>query len=198
MTLSILPNESETPRAAEHRYAEALRGNPPTGYATTAEPWAFGSVRVDGVSADAQLSPIVPGRTVTYTCTFVPAPNERERGHHQRMDTLAQSLVHANDVLTFDPPGDRVFYREQYDGASALVRIAPLRSDHDATWVGGDPPPGRESIHDPRWAVVTGGETRRPLPDRSVQLSLETVTVGAVAEYPTREAMVAAAQRNGF
>lgn len=187
-----------SPRYADHRYAGALRGSPPTGYDTTDAPWAFGSVRVDGVTTDAQLSPIVPGREVTYTCAFIPGGGDDD--HAQRLSTLAETLVYAADVLTYDVPyqDNREFYREQYDGPSNLLRIAPLQRDHDATWVDGNPPPGRDSIHEPRWAVVVGGETARPLPEKASQLTLQTVTVGATADYPTRDAMVAAARRNGF
>jgi hypothetical protein len=191
---------TSTPLADDHRYDTQLYGATPTGYRGFEAPWAFGSVRVDGVAAGEPLSPVIPGRTVTYECTFAPQPagGDPDDDHAARLTALAQYLVHADDVLLYDPPGTEVFYREQYDGASALLRIAPLRPDHDASWVDGDPPPGRDSIHEPRWAVVTGGEPARPLPDRASTLTLETVTIGATADYPTRDAMLAAAERNGF
>jgi hypothetical protein len=188
-----------SPRYADHRYAGALRGDPPTGYANSDVPWHIGPTRVDGLAASEPLGPpVVPGRERTYECRFLPDASHDARDHVRRFETVAAYLEYAPDVLTFDPPGGQVFWREQYDGPSALVRVAPLQADHDATYVDGESPPGRDSLHAGRWAVVTGGTASAPVPERACTLQLETVTVGSTADYPTRDAMLAAAERNGF
>lgn len=196
-----------SPRYADTRLAETTLGAPPSGFTNTKSPWAVSSTRVDGIESSVPLSPIVPGRTVTYECTFLPDPSEVAGGHIQRAQTLANYLPYADDVLVYDPPGLQVFYREQYDGPSALARIAPLHPTHDGTWEGSDPPPDRESMHNSRWGVVTGGELSAPLGvDGPATLQLETVTIAAAEDtgdvhipvYETRSEAVAAAERSGI
>jgi hypothetical protein len=194
-------------RYADHRYAGATRGTPPTNYSNNDEPWAVGSVRVDGLTIDTPVSGVVPGRDVTYQCDFLPDVGQDAGDHLDRWRTLANQLTYAADVIVYDPPGTSVYYREQYDGPSSLVRIAPLQADHDATWTDGDPPPTRDSIHRARWAVVVGGESFAPSPDQRAQVTLETVTIAAADAtgpatdapvYETREAVVVAAERSGL
>lgn len=189
----------QTQRYDEHVYAGSLWGNPPTGYTNSDVPWHIGRTRVDGFAASESLGPpVVPGRERTYQCSFVPDPNHADEDHIRRFETVAEYLRHAPDVVTFDPPGDQVFYREQYDGSSALVRIAPLQADHDGSYPDGESPPDRESIHAGRWALITGGEGAAPVPDKRAQLQLQTVTIASTDEYPTRQGALAAAERNGF
>jgi len=187
-----------SPRYADHRYAGTLRGDPPTGYTNSDAPWAFGSTRVDGLDASDPLSPIVPGKTVTYTCRFLPDTTEVDGGHIQRAQTVAEYIRRGFDTISFDVVG-QAFYREQYDGPSALLRVGPLQADHDGAWVDGNPPPPRESIHEPRWAVPSGGSYNAPVGDQGpATVQLETMTLASVADYPTRDSMIAAAERNGF
>lgn len=188
----------QTAQYGGRTYAGGTYGESPTGYAGVEAPWHIGAVRVDGLRTDGNLSPVVPGEAVSYDCVFLPQPSNGDQNddHVERYKDLREYLVRGPDVITYDPPGARVFYREQHDGASQLVRIAPLRADHDATYENGNPPPGRDSIHNGRWAVITGGEAHAPLPDRECRLVLETVTIASTAEYPTREAVVDAAERN--
>jgi len=189
-----------SPRYADHRYGGTLRGDPPTGYTNSDTPWAFGSTRVDGLDASEPHSPIVPGQSVTYICRFLPDANEPDGAHIQRAKTVAEYTRRGSEVLAYNSIGlGRGFYREQYDGPSALLRVGPLQADHDGAWVDGDPPPNRDSIHHPRWVVTTGGELSAPGGEQApATVQLETVTLASVADYPTRDSMIAAAERNGF
>jgi hypothetical protein len=200
-----MPNQ--TSRYDDHTYGSTLYGAPPDGYvnANDDDPWAFGSIRVEGLDASEPLSPVAPGQEVTYVCHCRQDPNHPDSEHIQRAQALSRYLVYAPDVLVFDPPGQEVYYREQFDGPSALVRIAPLRADHDATWVDGDPPPGRDSIHYARWAVVTGGQFQATAGDDGVAVvELVTTTIAAADDaaearsYSSRDAVLAAAERNGL
>ena len=196
----------ETPRYADSYLGGTPLGRAPTGFTNTQTPWAVSAVRVDGLDAANPVSGVVPGRERTYTCWFYPDSSEQEDGHIDRWRTVSKLLVHAEDVLVYDPPGTDVFYREQYDGPSSIVRIAPLRRDHDATWVGGSPPPGRESVHHARWAVITGGETTATESDHRVGIELQTTTIAAAEDvddiyvpvYETRSEVIAAAERGGI
>jgi hypothetical protein len=209
----LINNSESTPRVyGKTRYGTSSYGHRPSGYVGHDNPWHLSGVRVDGLSAAGPLSPVRPGTERTLTCVFAPQPARGDPAddHTARYHDAREYLVNASDVVVFDPPGQQVFYREQHDGASQLVRIEPLATASDGTPVNGSVP-GRESVHRGRWAVVTGGEPAagRSRPDRALALELTVVDLAlseapptgqtrAAPVYETRRAAVAALERNAL
>ncbi|SFR42058.1 hypothetical protein SAMN04487947_1218 [Halogeometricum rufum] len=156
-----------TPSYSDRSYSTGHYGAPATGYAGFDAPWHINGIRVDGLSAENPLSPVVPGRSVTYRCVCAAQPSngDPDDDPRARFDDLREYLVRSRDVITYDPPGQDVFYREQFDDSfSQLVRIEPLAKSSDGTYTDGNPPPTREgSMYDGRWAVVTGGQSNQSL-----------------------------------
>jgi len=195
-------------RHGHHRYG---KGDPT--YTNSDEPWYItvdaglgANVRADGLVADTRPSPIRPGTTVSYTFSFLPqtgrgfAANE----HVDRFRRARQLLRRAADVVVYgDIPGESVHYREQHDApdGTQLVRIGPLAATSDADAPAGKAPPTRQSMHEPRWAVVTGGEAVSPQPpDRTTRatLTLEATTIAPASAFDTRADVRAAREVNGL
>ncbi|AUV81249.1 hypothetical protein C2R22_05890 [Salinigranum rubrum] len=192
-------------RHGYHRYGKGdpvYRGHDSPWYVTLA-PTLGANVRADGLSAEGSPSPIRPGQTVTYTLAFMP---QRGRGfganeHVDRYRRARSLLIRADDVVTYgEVPGDEVRYREQHDapGGTQLVRIGPLDAQSNASAPAGAPPPGRDSIHEPRWAVVTGGGTETSRPEKGALLQLQTVTIAPASDFPKRSALRAAREVNSI
>ncbi|MDT3434684.1 hypothetical protein [Haloarcula sp. 1CSR25-25] len=195
-------------RHGYHRYG---KGDPT--YTNSHQPWYItvdsglgANIRADGLLAETRPSPIRPGTTVSYTFSFLPqtgrgfAANE----HVGRFRRARQLLVRASDVVVYgDVPGGTVRYREQHGGpdGTQLVRIGPLEATSSADAPAGEEPPGRSSMHDARWAVVSGGEAVSPQPaDRTTRamLTLEATTIAPAGEFATRTAVRAAREVNGL
>jgi hypothetical protein len=193
-------------RHGRGRYGYTTYGISRRQYAGFEAPWYIQTrtegIRIDGLSSPSALSPVVPGQTVTYECVFLPQP---ERGdpaddHVERFTTARDLLVRAPDVVTFDPPGTTASYREQHGDADGtqLVAIGPLAPASDASSPDAELPPSRDSIHEPRWAVVTGGEAVASLPETHARLTLEATTIASIEDFATRDAVRAARENNGF
>lgn len=188
------------------RYGKSTYGSGRRQFVGFDAPWFIqtrtGGVRVDGISTSTRVSPIVPGKTIAYDCVFSPQPPQGDAvdDHIERFNAVRELLIRAPDVVTFDPPGTACSYREQHgapDGTQ-LVAIGPLASASSGTAPQGELPPVRDSIHNPRWAVVVGGEARSPLPETACMLTLEATTIAPTSEYPTRQGLRDARENNGF
>ncbi|MFC6825657.1 hypothetical protein [Halopelagius fulvigenes] len=161
-------------------------------------PWHIGSVRVDGLSAENGVPPITPGASATYRVAMWPQPDDEIADHVERYRALKQYGRRAPGVVVYQTPEVDCYFREQQAGASNLVRIRPLAADAPATTATGELPPTRDSVHDPRWAVVTGVSDGTSLPERQCTLEIETTTIASTAEFPTRQAVIAARRRNSL
>ena len=191
-----------TPTYDDTSYSTGHYGAPATGYTGYDYPWHVSGIRVDGLKADTPLGAITPGQTVEYSCRIAaqPGSGDPDDNPRERFLRLREYLVRAPDVIVYDPPGQDVYYREQFDGPfSQLVRIDPLAPASDGTYTNGNPPPSREgSLHEGRWAVVVGGGTDQSLDQAPYDITLEATTIASTARYPTRDGVVAAAERNDF
>lgn len=191
-------------------YGQQSYGTRPTGYVGFDAPWHLSGIRCDGLTAAGPLSPVRPGQGRTLTCVFAPQPprGDADDDHVARYEQARQYLTNANDVITYDPPGQPAYYREQHDGASQLLRIEPLAPASDGSPVNGTVPT-RDSRHRGRWAVVVGGSPAAgsSLDTGGLALELEVVDLGLTQEtpagvtraapaYTTRRAALAAFERN--
>lgn len=195
-------------RHGHHRYG---KGDPT--YTNSIVPWYLtvdgglgANIRTEALTTDTRPSPIQPGREVTYTFVFQP---QTGRGfsvneHVERFRRARKLLVRSDDVVVYgDVPGDTVRYREQHGGpdGTQLVCIGPLEPTSDAGAPGGEAPAGRDSLHEPRWAVVTGGKAASPQPagqTTRATLTLETMTIAPASAFTTRTAVRAAREVNGL
>ena len=195
-------------RHGHHRYG---KGGPT--YTNSTVPWYITvdpglgvNIRADGLVADTRPSPIRPGTTVSYTFSFLPQTGRgfTANEHVERFRRARELLVRAKDVVVYsDVSGDTVRYREQHGGpdGTQLVRIGPLEPTSDADAPQGEAPPGRDSMHEPRWAIVTGGEAVSPQPpDKTTraELTLEATTIAPASGFGTRTAVRAAREVNGL
>ena len=191
-----------------HGYHNYGKGAP--SYTNSEVPWYItidenigANIRADGLTTETLPSPIRPGQTVEYSFVFLPQTGRgfTENEHIERYERARDLLIKADDVVVYgDVPGDTVRYREQHfeeDGAQ-LVRIGPLEETSDASAPAGEAPPGRDSIHDPRWAVVTGGEAQMTRPEKVGEVRLEAATIAPASEFSTRSAVRAAREVNGL
>lgn len=188
------------------RYGHATYGTGQRNFRKYEAPWFIstrtGGIRVDGLNGDPGLDPVVPGQTVTYECVFLPQPagGDPTDDHLQRFRSARDLLVRAPDVVTYDPPGTTCSYREQHGDADGtqLVALGPLPESADASAPVGELPAVRDSIYQPRWAVVVGGEASSPLPEKAATLTLEATTIASTDTYGTRSAVRNARENNGF
>lgn len=196
-----------TTRHGRTRYGYSSYGDTQRQYTGFDSPWYIATrtdnIRVDGVTVSAPPSPVVPGQTRTYDCVFAPQPQSGDQtdDHIERYERARDLLLRAPDVVTYDPPGISCSYREQHTAADGtqLVALGPLPRASDAGTAQGELPATRSnSIHEPRWAVVVGGETATSRPDRIARLSLEATTIATTETYGTRAAVRAARENNGF
>ena len=193
-------------RHSHGRYGYTSHGTSRRNYRGYDAPWFIKTrtrgIRVDGLVRGQPPSPVVPGRTVTYECTFRPQPSSGDGGddHLDRYTAARELLVRAPDVAVYDPPGTTAAYREQHGDADGtqLVAIGPLAPASDASAPAGQLPPVRDSIHNPRWAVVVGGEASAPLPETAATLTLEATTIAATSTYGSRQTVRDAREYNGF
>lgn len=188
------------------RYGYTTHGVSRLRYTGYPAPWYIhtrdGGIRADGLLSSDPPSPVVPGQTVTYTFVFRPQPpgGVSSDDHLARFRSARDLLVRAPDVVTYDPPGTEAHYREQHGAADGtqLVAIGPLPAAADGTTAEGELPPPRDSIHEPRWAVVTDGEARAVRPDVMATVTLEAVTLASTDTYGSRAAVRDAREHNGF
>ena len=195
-------------RHGHHRYG---KGDPT--YTNSDVPWYLtvddglgANIRTEALTTETHPSPIQPGRKVTYAFVFQPQTGRgfRVNEHIERFRRARKLLVRSDDVVVYgDVPGDRVRYREQHGGpdGTQLVRIGPLEPTSDAGAPAGEAPVGRDSLHEPRWAVVTGGEAMSPQPaDQTTRatLTLETTTIAPASAFTTRTAVRAAREVSGL
>lgn len=194
------------PRYDYGRYGYTTYGVSRRQYRGYDAPWYIQTrtegIRADGLVTDALPSPIVPGQTVTYRFVFRPQPSGGVDAddHIERFRTARDLLTLAPDVVTYDPPGATASYREQHGQADGtqLVAIGPLPSASDASTPVGELPPPRDSVHDPRWAVVVGGEARSPRPTAAATLTLDATTIASTDTFASRDAVRNARENNGF
>lgn len=195
-------------RHGYHRYG---KGDP--AYTNSNVPWyitvdsSLGTnIRAEALTTDTRPSPIQPGREVTYTFEFKPQTGRgfQANEHVDRFRRVRNLLIRSEDVVVYgDVPGDTVRYREQHGGpdGTQLVRIGPLEPTSNADAPADEEPPGRDSLHESRWAVVTGGEAVSPQPaDQTTRatLMLETTTIAPASAFATRTAVRAAREVNGL
>jgi len=116
------------PRFGYFRWDYVSFGGPAEIYLGFDAPWYIktidGGIRIDGVERSADLSPPVPGETVTYDCVFLPQPSSGAStdDHRARFETVRDLLVKAPDVATYTPPGSATYYREQHGGRDGRSR----------------------------------------------------------------------------
>lgn len=172
-------------------------GSEPTIDTAYGTPWRINAVRVEGLNASESIPPVVPGQEATYEATFLPV--ETVSGatlptHTDRYNTVKGLFRYAPFVVTYQTASGDAYWREQHHGASPLVAIEPIPASAPAQYPDGSYPDPRDSIHEGRWAVVTGGEpVLESSPDAGVTLSIETVTIASLANYPTEDGV-----RNAF
>jgi hypothetical protein len=159
-------------------------------------PWRVNYVRVDGLT---ETPTAIPGESASYNCVLL--PENAFQDHIDRWAILRDRVRRGPTVDTWQTPDGSVHYREQHsapDGAQ-LVEIAPLAPEHDAAGTPQDPPPGRDSAFQARYAVVTGGSiSATRVPKEATAITLETTTIALGDEFPTRDALRDAREHNGF
>lgn len=195
-------------RHGQHRYG---LGSPT--YTNSDSPWYITTggelgtnIRAEGLTTGSRPGAVRPGRTISYTFVFLQQSGRgfTAREHVERYRTARELLVRADDTVVYgDVTGDEVRYREQHGDADGtqLVRIGPLERTSDASAPAGAAPPGRESLFEPRWAVVEGGEGQATMaPDRltSARLTLEATTIAPASAFDSRTAVRAAREVNGL
>jgi hypothetical protein len=185
------------PRAAETRAAETTAANPLQPYRGFEAPWRFGSLRADGLTSE--VPAVQPGTEATYRAIFAPQPpgGNEDDDHIQRMRAATDLYQFAESVVTYRTEQGDAFYRNQ--GPSdfdPLVRIEPIAASASATE---ETVPGRDSVYEGRWAVVTGGTRVGTLPQQTgVAVELQTVTLASMDTYATKTAVRAATERSGL
>lgn len=189
------------PRYGKTRYGEsAYGGTVPQPSDDFDAPWRINQIRVDGLDAGGDIPPVIPGEEATYRCVFKPDETRTVSApYRERFRALRSFLPRTPAVVTYEASDGTVYYREQHGGASNLVRIEPLRSGQAAVTADGSDPPTRDSIHDGRWAVITGGSNGSvSWPAAGLALEIETVTIAAAEEFDSADAVAAARERSGL
>lgn len=193
-------------RYGHGRYGHTSYGTSRRQYRGFDAPWFIKTrtrgIRVDGLASGQPLSPVVPGQTITYECRFLPQPARGDSAddHLERYRAARELLGRAPDVVVYDPPGTTAAYREQHGAADGtqLVAIGPLAPASDGSAPAGQLPPVRDSVHDPRWAVVVGGGSIAPRPRKQATVTLEATTIAATSTYGSRQAVRDEREYNGF